>query len=168
MKNSLSDENKYPDRVFSKNNCNEDFIQRNTHRPTTTTEANDNVTLMTTATIPYIKGISENISRIQQPLNNRLAHTPITTLCQLLANVKDKDEPKNRQGAMKDQLLDCHASYVGETCRNLTTRLTEHKRATRKSDVNNHIAEYYRLLTHNIDWDSAQCYLPTAPTTLND
>ena len=105
MTNSLSDENKYPDRVFSKNNYNEDFIQRNTHRPTTTTEANDNVTLTTTATIPYIKGISENISRIQQPLNNRLAHTPITTLCQLLTNVKDKDEPKNRQGAMKDQLL---------------------------------------------------------------
>ena len=38
---SLSDENKYLDRVFSKNNYNEDFIQRNTHRPTTTTEAND-------------------------------------------------------------------------------------------------------------------------------
>ena len=105
MTNSLSDENKYPDRVFSKNDYNEDFIQRNTHRPTTTTEANDNVTLTTTATIPYIKGISENISRILQPFNNRLAHTPITTLCQLLTNVKDKDEPKNRQGAMKDQLL---------------------------------------------------------------
>ena len=38
---SLSDENKYLDRVFSKNNYNEDFIQRNTHRPTTSTEAND-------------------------------------------------------------------------------------------------------------------------------
>ena len=158
MTNSLSDENKYPDRVFSKNNYNEDFIQRNTHRPTTTTEANDNVTLTTTATIPYIKGISENISRIQQPLNNRLAHTPITTLCQLLTNVKDKDEPKNRQGAVyKINCSDCHASYIGETDRNLTTRLTEHKRATRKGDVNNHIAEHHRLTNHTIDWDSAQC-----------
>ena len=61
---SLSDENKYLNRVFSKNNYNEDFIQRNAHRPTTTTEANDNTTPTTTATIPYIKGISENISRI--------------------------------------------------------------------------------------------------------
>ena len=53
---SLSDENKYLDRVFSKNNYNEDFIQRNTHRPTTTTttEADDNTTPTTTATIPYL------------------------------------------------------------------------------------------------------------------
>ena len=38
-----------------------------------------------------------------------------------------------------------------------TTRLTEHKRATRKGDVNNHIAEHHRLTNHTIDWDSAQC-----------
>ena len=80
---SLSDENKYLNRVFSKNNYNEDFIQRNTHRPTTTTEANDNATPTTTATIPYIKGISENISCIVQPFNIRIAHNPITTLHQL-------------------------------------------------------------------------------------
>ena len=80
---SLSDENKYLDRVFSKNNYNEDFIQRNTHRPTTT-EPNNNVTLTTTATIPYI-------SRILQPFIIRVAHKPISTLRQLLTNVKDKD-----------------------------------------------------------------------------
>ena len=55
---SLSDENKFLNCVFSKSNYNEDFIQRNTHSPTTTTKANDNATPMTTATIPYIKGIS--------------------------------------------------------------------------------------------------------------
>ena len=130
---SLSDENKYLNRVFSKNNYNEDFIQRNTHRPTTTTEANDNATPTTTATIPYIKGISENISRILQPFNIRVAHKPITTLRQLLTNVKDPNEPRNRQGAVyKINCSDWHASYIGETGRNLTTRLTEHKRATRK------------------------------------
>ena len=52
---------------------------------------------------------------------------------------------------------DCQASYTGETGRNLTTRLTEHKRTTRKGDVNNHIAEHHRLTNHTIDWDSAQC-----------
>ena len=110
---SLSDENKYLDRVFSKNNYNEDFIQRNTHRPTTT-EANDNATPTTTATIPYIKGISENISRILQPLNIRVAHKPITTPRQLLTNVKDKDAPRNRQGAVyKIDCSDCLASYIG-------------------------------------------------------
>ena len=110
---SLSDENKYLDRVFSKNNYNEDFIQRNTHRPTTT-KANDNATPTTTATIPYIKGISENISRILQPLNIRVAHKPIITPRQLLTNVKDKDAPRNRQGAVyKIDCSDCLASYIG-------------------------------------------------------
>ena len=48
---SLSDENKYLNCIFSKNNHNEDFMQCNTHRPTTTTtEANDNATPTTTAT----------------------------------------------------------------------------------------------------------------------
>ena len=36
-------------------------------------------------------------------------------------------------------------------------RLTEHKRATRNGDANNHIAVHHQLTNHNIDWDSAQC-----------
>ena len=80
---SLSEGNKYLDRVFSKNNYDEDLIRRNTHRPTTTTtEANDNATPTTTATIPYLKGISENISRILQPFIICVAYKPITTLRQ--------------------------------------------------------------------------------------
>ena len=148
---SLSDKNKYLNRILLKNNYNEDFIQRNTHRPTTTTKANDNATPTTTATIPHIKGISETILCILQPFNIRVAHKPITTLRQLLTNVKDKDEPRNRQRAVyKINCSDCHASYIGETGRNLATRLTEHKRATRKGDVNNRIGEHHRLTNHQL------------------
>ena len=115
----------YLDRVFSKNNYNEDFTQRNTHPPSTTTEANNNATPTAIVTIPSIKGISENISRILKPLSIRVAHNPITTLRQLLTNVKDKDEQRNRRGTVcKINCSDCHASYIGDTGRNLTTRLT--------------------------------------------
>ena len=156
---SLSDENKYLDRVFDKNNYNTDFIRRNTHRVTDTTETNrDSTSITTTAAIPYIKGTSEAIARILQPYNIRVAHRPITTLRHLLTNVKDKDEPNNRQGAIyKIECSDCQASYIGETGRNLNTRLTEHKRATRNGDVNNHISEHHRQTNHGIDWDSAKC-----------
>ena len=92
---SLSDENKYLDRVFYKNNYNADFVRRNTHRTTETTETNKNPTSVTTATIPYIKGTSETIARILQPYNIRVAYKPITTLRHLLTNVKDRDEPNN-------------------------------------------------------------------------
>ena len=154
---SLSDENKYLDHVFYKNNYNADFVRRNTHRTTETTETNKNPTSVTTATILYIKGTSETIARILQPYNIRVAHKPITTLRHLLTNVKDRDEPNNRQGAVyKIKCSDCQASYIGETGRNFNTRLTEHKRATRNGDVNNHISEH-RLTNHKIDWDSAEC-----------
>ena len=46
---------------------------------------------------------------------------------------------------------------TGETGWNLSTRLTEHKRATRTGDVNNHIAEHHLKTKHQIDWDSATC-----------
>ena len=89
-------------------------------------------------TIPCIKGTSETISRILQPYNIRVAHKPTTTLGQLLTNVKNRDEPNNRQGAVnKIKCSDCQACYFGETGRNLNTRLTEHKRATRNGVVNN-------------------------------
>ena len=88
-----------------------------------TTEAdttNRNPTPLTTVTTPYIKGTSETISRILQPYNIHVAHKPTTTLRQLLTDVKDRDEPNNRQGAVyKINCSDCQASYIGETGRNL-------------------------------------------------
>ena len=39
--------------------------------------------------------------------------------------------------------------------RNLSTRLTEHNRATRNGDVNNHSAEHHLQTKYQIDWDSA-------------
>ena len=113
---------------------------------------------VTTPTIPYIRGTSETIARILQPYNISVAHKPITTLRRLVTDVRDKDKPEDRQGtAYKIKCCDCQASYIGETGRNLSTQLTEHKRATRNGDVNNHIAEQHLRTKHQIDWDSATC-----------
>ena len=111
-----------------------------------------------TATIPYIRGTPETIARILLPYNIRGAHKPITTLRRLLTNVKDKDKPEDRRAAVyKIKCCDCQASYIGETSRILSTRLTEHKRAMRNGDVNDHIAEHHLQTKHQIDWDSATC-----------
>ena len=64
------------------------------------------------------------------------------TLRRLLTDVKDKDEPEHRQWVVyKIKCADCQATYIGETGRNLTTRLNEHERATKKGDLNNNIAD---------------------------
>ena len=138
------------------------FLERNLHYYLHHTKAKfdtqTNSGPVTTATIPYIRGTSETIARILQPYNIPVAHKPITTLRRLLTNVKDKDKPEDRQGAVyKIKCCDCQASYIGETGRNLSTRLTEHKRATRNGDVNNHIAEHHLKTKHQTDWDFASC-----------
>ena len=75
------------------------------------------------------RGTSETIARTLQPYKIRVAHKPITTLRQLLTNVKDKDKPEDRQGAVyKIKCCDCQANYIREIGRNLSTRPTEHKR----------------------------------------
>ena len=51
----------------------------------------------------------------------------------------------------KIKCSDCQASYIGKTGRNLNTTLTEHKRATRNGDANNHIAVNHQQTNHNID-----------------
>ncbi|CAH3020085.1 unnamed protein product, partial [Porites evermanni] len=114
---SLQDETDYLNNVFSKNNYNTDFVRRNTHSNTDSNSQTNSVPV-TTATIPYIRGTSETIARILQPYNIRVAHKPITTLRRLLTNVKDKDKPEDRQGAVyKIKCCDCQASYIGETGR---------------------------------------------------
>ena len=67
----------------------------------------------------------------------------------LHTNVKDKDKPEDRQEAvLRIKCCDCQATYIGETRRNLSTRLTEHKRATKNGDVNNHIADHHLQTKH--------------------
>ena len=69
-----------------------------------------------------------------------------------------EDKPEGRPGVVyKIHCSDCQATYIGENGRNLTTRLTEHKRATKKGDLNNNIAEHHLKTSHAIDWDSATC-----------
>jgi len=114
--------------------------------------------MLTGIVLLLLQCTSETISRILQPYNIRVAHKPTTTLRHLLTNVKDRDEPRNRQGAVyKIKCSDCLASYICETDRNLNIRLSEYKLATRNGDASNHIAVHHQLTNHNIDWDSAQC-----------
>ena len=120
--------------MFYKNNYKPDFAKHNTYKNNELNETNNLTTV--TATIPYIKGTSEIISRILRPYNIRVAHKLITTLRHILTNVKGKDQPHDRQGAVyKINCADCQATYIGETGRNLNMRLTK----------------------HNIDRDSAEC-----------
>ena len=113
---------------------------------------------LTAASLPYIRGTSKTIARILKPFNIRIAHKPTRTLRHLLTKVKDKDDPKVRQGTVyRIRCNDCNGTYIGETGRTLTTRLGEHQTATDKEDLTNNIAQHHRKTGHDINWDSATC-----------
>ena len=106
------------------------------------------------ATIPYIKGTSENIAWILQPRNIPVAHKPITTLRQLRTKVKDKvDQRTDRERYTRSNAAT--AAQLTSAGRNLNTRLTEHRRATKNGDNKNNIAEHYLQTDRRMDWDSA-------------
>ena len=118
---SLSDGTRHLEHVFQKNNYNSDFIRLNTvSQNTEPSETTNNPTPVTTMIIPYIKGTYGTIARILQPHDIRLAYKPITSLRHILSNVKDKDQPHDRQGAVyRIKCTDCQVSYIGETGGNL-------------------------------------------------
>jgi len=125
---------------FTKTTTTLTLLDETFYQPTEAEATNRNPTPVTTVTIAYIKGTSETISQNLQPYIC-VAHKPTTMLRYLLTNVRDRDEPNNRHRAVsKIKCSDCQASYIGETGRNLNTRLTEHKQATRNGDASNQIA----------------------------
>ena len=75
----------------------------------------------------------------------------------LMLRTKTNLKTDQEQFIRSNAPADCQATYIGETGRKLTTRLSELKRATKKGDLNNNIAEHHLKTNHTIDWDSATC-----------
>ena len=87
-----------------------------------------------TATIPYIPGLTENIKHILENEQIRVTTKPMKTIKDVLPKQKDKLDSNLRRGAVyKIPCKNCDGVYIGETGRNVTTRIKEHKR-----DLNPH------------------------------
>jgi len=151
--NSLTNKIKHLNTVSIKNNYSADFVDCNTY---TIPKDSSNNLYTTTATIPYIRGTSKTIARLLWLHDVQVAHKPMFTLQRFLTNVKGKDKPEDKPGAVYEiKCSDCQATYIGETGRNLITWANEHKWATKKGDLNNIITKHHLKTSHIIDWNSA-------------
>ena len=106
--------------------------------------------------IPYVKGVAEPISRILRSTSVQVAMKPQQTLRQLLVRPKDKLKPEEKSGVVyKIDCEDCSASYIGQTGRQLSVRIKEHRRATEKGNtLDSGIAEHVAHTGHGINWNA--------------
>ena len=77
--------------------------------------------------LPYIKGASEAVQRVLKNHGIPSFHKPFNTIRNLLVRPKDKNDPKKTCGIIYNiSCPSCKETYIGETGRNLETRLKEH------------------------------------------
>ena len=132
-------------------------------------ETNVNSGPVTKATIQYIRGTYETFARILKPL--------IYTCCTQTdnhftsTNFKNKDKLEDRQGAVYTiKCCDCQTTYIGETGRNLSTRLTEHSQTSdEKSKATSTIIFLNTIYRRNIKSSMTLRHaLRILQTTIND
>ena len=93
-----------------------------------------------TLVLPYIPGLSENISSSCRGLPVRVSFSSRFTLRFSLTKLKVPIPPWNKTGVIYSVPCCCGRPYIGETGCSLKTRLSEHKRAVRIGDSQNAIS----------------------------
>ena len=119
---------------------------------------------LSTVVIPYRKSTSEDLRRILNQYNIRVAFQATNTLRQQLVKLKDPITSLERSNCVyKLKCKDCEACYVGQTARDLDVRVKEHRRCTTKLPIeatrlkklenDSAIALHAMVNDHRIDFD---------------
>lgn len=106
--------------------------------------------------IPYIKNLSEHLSRILGTETIKVAFKNDNTLKKIYTNTKDKTPDHSKSNVIyKIPCKNCNKCYIGQTRRYLETRLKEHKNNIKPSNLlrSNHDNET-ALVTHTRDGHS--------------
>ena len=101
------------------------------------------------ATIPYINGLTEPLTRLLRRHDMLVTNKPVRTLQEEFPARKFRQEQDDQCNAVhKIPCSTCSLSYIGETGRSFHTRTKEH---TKCSNVANHAWSK----NHQIDFDNA-------------
>ncbi|BHF80588.1 hypothetical protein SprV_0702371600 [Sparganum proliferum] len=86
--------------------------------------------------LPYVKNVSEAVSRLLTPLGVGVAHRPEATIRRKVMRPKDPLPQQETSGVVYRIWCNCgQSNYVGETGRLLRTRIAEHAVAVRREDA---------------------------------
>ena len=128
-------DNNYPLRFIRSCKSYHNFLRRNSRINDTSSDSAPSTS--TFVVLPYVKGVSERISRVLRNNGVKVGYKPFNVLRTCFPRPKDKPSPLQCRGVVyKVGCVDCNFVYCGQTDRALETRLKEHKRAVRVGDNN--------------------------------
>ncbi|BHF63362.1 hypothetical protein SprV_0200635400 [Sparganum proliferum] len=147
-------ESQYLRRVFRENGYPRNFVNRCMRKRD---ERQNRADPKFWRAIPYIKDVSEAVSRLLAPLGVGVAHRPEATMRRQVMRPKDPLPRQETSGVVYRIWCSCgQSSYVGETGRLLRTRITEHVAAVRRNDANSQVAAHSTRPGHTFKFDEAE------------
>ena len=109
------------------------------------------------ASLPYINGLSQPLSRLLRKHNIQVVNRPFKTLSQEFPSPKFRPDPKLQKDVVyKIPCSNCSWCYIGETGRSFTTRKKEHIRNTKLCAKGSNVAQHAWNNDHKIDFNLAK------------
>jgi len=107
--------------------------------------------------IPYTDSVSKQFKNIAANLNKSLAFVVLNKLNRFIKTYKDPLPTVNHSNVLyKICCENCTASYVGQTSRQLTTRVKEHKSNINRPFESLSVVSQHRLEGHEFKWDEVK------------
>jgi len=105
--------------------------------------------------IPFIENIAPKFIPLSHHLNKNLAFLILNKLNRFIKVHKDPLPNEQKTNVVyRINCLDCNASYVGQTKRQLITRIKEHRSNLDNPSANLTVVSEHRLTGHEFDWNN--------------
>ncbi|KAL9987968.1 hypothetical protein ACROYT_G002355 [Oculina patagonica] len=126
-----------------------------TRKPSTSAEPTTE--FKSTAVLPYVKGLSEQLRRCLQQQGVRAVFKSETTLRSHLVRPKDAVDPTKQDGVVYRIPCECGKVYIGETGRPMQDRIKEHDRDIRLARIQTSaISEHTHNTGHYPLWNEVK------------
>ena len=105
-----------------------------------------------TISLPHVRGISVALKRVLEPIEVSTILKPNQTLMKKLEHPNDVPDIKRSNVVYHIPCVNCHATYKGETNRELDKRVDEHMKATQRAEVEvSALAKHVWKFEHRVD-----------------
>ena len=153
----ISKEKKHLSSVLVSNGYPLSFLQKVTKTRKPTTNEGPTTEFKSTAVLPYVKGLSEQLRRCLQQQGVRAVFKSETTLRSHLVRPKDPADPTKQDGVVYRIPCECGKVYIGETGRPMQDRIKEHDRDIRLARTQTSaVSEHAHNTGHYPLWDEVK------------